>query len=114
MAIAKARILQWSHVWPLSKQEKARQTAREIASYGKLEIKGVEDWHVGFVLLLVIPLGEKTGWFVKFRPVHFGGYDAKTFDFNQLRFIEFEYCHRGVTERHFWDPSTYLSMKNVG
>ena len=111
--MAKARILQWPLMWPLSRIEKARQTAQKIASFGELKVGGVEDWHVGYVLLLVVLPGKNIGWYVKIRPVHFGGYDAKVFDFSMLRYIEFEYYDRGIAERHSFDPSNYLTIKNV-
>lgn len=109
-----AKVLQWPLVWPLSKRkDRVRELAREIGLAGELRIKGIEDWHVGFVRLLVFPRGKDAGWYVNIRPIHFGGYDSKVFDFNMLRYIEFEYYPEGVTERHRRDPSTYLTIKNV-
>lgn len=117
MAIARTRMLQWSLVWPLSRQEKAQRIAFEIAELGELRNRGVEDYHIGFVRLLLFPQESDTGRYVNIRPVHFGGMDAKVFDFSQVIWIEFEYCPEGVTEdtklRHPWDPSTYLRIKNV-
>lgn len=116
MTVAKARILQWSFVWPLSKTEKARRFAQEVARAGELRINGVEENHIGFVRLLVFPDKKDTGWYTNIRPLHFGGMDATVFDFNMLRFIEFEYCHKGIPEmvgRHPWDFSTYLTIKSV-
>jgi hypothetical protein len=116
--MARAKVLQWPLVRPLSKRrEKAHLLARTIAQAGELRIVGVEDHHIGFVRLVVFPRNMKDGWYINIRPVHFGGYDAKVFDFNMHRYIEFEYCPRGVTEnakwRHPWDPSTYLTIKSV-
>lgn len=116
------RVLQWPSnvVWPLlfERRIRAREIAQEIGEAEELRIREVDqrpNWitgrNVGYVSLLIQTPAQKR-W-VHIRPIHFGNYDKKVFDFNQLRFIEFEYCPKGVTDRHSWDPSTYLKIKNA-
>ena len=118
------RMLQrpWSFVWPLlfSRRKRAQELARSLdfSLVGRLRIKKVDQrpnlltgHNVGYVSLLV---GSR--W-VKIRPSHFGGYDASVFDFSQLRLIEFEYKPEGVegvVEKHPFEPSSYLTIKDVG
>jgi len=119
-----AKVLQWpfTSVWPLLffRKKRAKELARslDVSLVGKLRIKKVDqrpNWltghNVGYVSLLI---GSQ--W-VRIRPCHFGGYNASVFDFSQLRLIEFEYHPggvRGIVETHPYDPSSYLTIKNVG
>ena len=114
-----AKILQWPLEWSLSKvkgKEKARQIAREIAVAGQLR-SIVEKKYIGRVRLLVIPRGKiEGGWRVNIRPVHWGNRESfRRFEFDQVKYIEFEYSERAVTQdgRYPNDPSTYLRIKNV-
>ncbi|MEK7190432.1 MAG: hypothetical protein AAB661_01565 [Patescibacteria group bacterium] len=98
------------------RKEKAQKCAQEIAAAGQLCL----DFHnikhyVGFISVFVYSNKVPTQqWWVNIRPVHFPGIDAKVFNFEHIRFIKFEYCEKGITPRHLWDPSTYLTIKDVG
>ncbi len=114
------KALRWplSSVWPLLVEKlpsvRAQGVAREIGEAGELRIPPYTfEQHIGYISLLVYSPTKDRVWRVHIRPVHFGGYDTKVFDFNALRHIEFEYYPKGVTDRHPWDPSTYLKIKNV-
>lgn len=112
--MARARVLHWpSTWWPLSWSEKARLEAQEIAQQGELKVRGVYQ-HTGYTRLLVMKPSATTGWHVNIRPAHWGTRESyRIFEFDSVRYIEFEYVPDGVSDRHHWDPSRYLRIKSV-